>query len=206
LDAATKQRLIVGAATLGVALDAEQVRKLVEYLTLLQTWNRKINLTAITEDRAVVELHFLDSLAVVPLVRDSRTLIDVGAGAGFPGAVLAIALPALQVTCIDGVAKKVAFLQTLRRTMAPNLEPLHARDEDIEQTFDAAISRATWDPPVWLDHGAPLVSPGGRLIAMQTGDAPRLEAPAGFATEEAIEYVVGNATRRLQPFRRQPPQ
>ncbi len=202
MDAATKQRLIEGAAGLGVSLDTAQVARLGEYLSLLQTWNRKINLTAITESRAVVELHFLDSLAVAPLVRDAETLIDVGAGAGFPGAVLAIALPSLRVTAIDAVAKKVAFLQTLRRTVAPNLEPRHARDEAIEQLFGAAVSRATWDPPVWLEHGARLVAPGGRLIAMQTGDAPTLSAPPGFILEPAVEYTVGSAPRRLQPFRR----
>ncbi|MCA1665418.1 MAG: class I SAM-dependent methyltransferase, partial [Myxococcales bacterium] len=93
MDKATKERLTSGARALGVTLDGAQVDKLADYLTLLQTWNRKINLTAITEERAVVELHFLDSLAVAPLVRSCATLIDVGSGAGFPGAVLAIALP-----------------------------------------------------------------------------------------------------------------
>jgi 16S rRNA (guanine527-N7)-methyltransferase len=202
LDAATKQRLAEGAAALGVTLDGSQLSRLGEYLSLLQTWNRKINLTAITEPRAVVELHFLDSLAVAPLVRDAETLIDVGAGAGFPGAVLAIALPNLYVTAIDAVAKKVAFLQTLRRTVAPNLEARHVRDEAMRETFGVAVSRATWDPPVWLGHGARLVAPGGRLIAMQTGEAPQLEAPVGFLLEPAVEYTVGGARRRLQPFRR----
>lgn len=202
MDAATKQRLIDGGAELGVALDPAQVEKLVQYLALLQTWNRKINLTAITAPREVVELHFLDSLAAVPLVREAGTLVDVGSGAGFPGAVLAIALPSLRVTAIDAVAKKVAFLQTLKRTIAPNLEPLHQRDEALERSFGAAISRATWDPPVWVEHGARLVAPGGRLIAMQTADAPLLDAPAGFVLEPAVEYTVAGARRRLQPFRR----
>jgi 16S rRNA (guanine527-N7)-methyltransferase len=202
VDKATKERLVSGARELGVALDGAQVDKLAEYLALLQKWNPKINLTAITEARAVVELHFLDSLAVVPLVRERATLIDVGSGAGFPGAVLAIALPSLAVTCIDAVAKKVAFLSTLKRTLAPNLEPLHRRDDAIERTFDVAISRATWDPPEWIEHGARLVGPSGVVIAMQTADAPVLEAPAGFEREPAIEYSAGEARRRLQPFRR----
>ena len=194
---------MAGARELGVALDDAQVDKLAQYLSLLQTWNRKINLTAITEERAAVELHFLDSLAVVPLVRECATLIDVGSGAGFPGAVLAVALPSLAVTCIDAVAKKVAFLQTLKRTVAPNLEPLHRRDEAIDRSFDAAVSRATWDPAEWLAHGARLVRPGGGLvIAMQTGDAPVLAAPPGFTREPAIEYSVGGAARRIQAFRR----
>ena len=129
-------------------------------------------------------------------------MIDVGAGAGFPGAVLAIALPALRVTCIDGVAKKVAFLQTLKRTIAPNLEALHLRVEAVDRQYAAAVSRATWDPPVWLRHGAPLVEPGGVLIAMQTADAPPLAVPRGFEALLPIPYCVGGANRRLQPFRR----
>jgi 16S rRNA (guanine527-N7)-methyltransferase len=204
LDKATpskwQERLVSGARELGVALDDAQVGKLVEYLALLQTWNRKINLTAITEPRDVVELHFLDSLAVAQLVRDRATLIDVGSGAGFPGAVLAIALPSLAITCIDAVAKKVAFLSMLKRTLAPNLEALHRRDDAIDRTFDAAVSRATWDPPEWVEHGARLVGASGRVIAMQTADAPVLQAPAGFSAEPPIEYVVGGARRRLQSF------
>ena len=203
MDKATKERLIAGGRELGVALDDAQVRKLEQYLTLLQTWNAKINLTAIVEERAAVELHFLDSLAVAPLVRECKTLIDVGSGAGFPGAVLAIALPSLAVTCIDAVAKKAAFLQTLKRTVAPNLEPLHRRDDAMARTFDAAVSRATWDPAEWLEHGARLVSAGGLVIALQTADAPTLEPPAGFLREAAVNYTVGGAARRLQPFRRQ---
>jgi 16S rRNA (guanine527-N7)-methyltransferase len=189
VDKATIRRLVDGAALLGVTLDEAQVRRFDEYLRLLQTWNRKINLTAITADADVVELHFLDSLAAAPLVREYTTMVDVGCGAGFPGAVLALVQPGLRVTCIDGVAKKIAFLQTLKRTVVPNLDPKHLRDDALEQTFDVAVSRATWDPPVWLDHGRRLVSPGGRLLAMQTGDAPMLEAPAGFEREPAVDYA-----------------
>jgi 16S rRNA (guanine527-N7)-methyltransferase len=194
--------LVDGARTLGVALDEPQVDKLDRYLELLRAWNQKINLTAITEERAVVDLHFLDSLALVPLVRACATLIDVGAGAGFPGAVLAIALPHLRVTAIDGVAKKVAFLQTLKRSVAPNLDPRHVREDQIEEQFEAAVSRATWDPAVWIERGARLALPGGLLVAMQTGDAPLLAAPAGFVALPPLRYEAGEATRRLQPFRR----
>jgi 16S rRNA (guanine527-N7)-methyltransferase len=190
---------------LGIVLDDDQVQRFERYLALLQEWNRRINLTAIDDERGIVELHFLDSLAVTPLVRGLETLVDIGSGAGFPGAVVAIALPSLKVTAIDGVAKKVAFLQTLRRTVAPNLEPLHLRDEQLGQrVFDVAVSRATWDPQDWIVHGAPFVKPGGLLIAMQTGDAPVLVPPPGFTNLSPLEYVAGEARRRLQPFRRLP--
>jgi 16S rRNA (guanine527-N7)-methyltransferase len=205
VDAATRQRLTEGANELGAALSAEQIDRFDEYLALLQEWNRRINLTAISDPAAVVGLHFLDSLAAVPLVRDCKTLIDVGAGAGFPGAVLAIALPSLRVTCIEAVAKKVAFLQALKRKLTLNLEALHLRDEQIDRTFDAAISRATWAPAEWVERGTRLVSPGGLLIAMQTADASKLTTPSCFLKLEPVEYAVGNARRRLQPFRRNVP-
>jgi 16S rRNA (guanine527-N7)-methyltransferase len=202
LDAATRQRLEDGARDLGVTLSPRQLDQLGRYLTLLQEWNRRINLTAITEDTAVVDLHFLDSLALVRLVQSCTTVIDVGSGAGFPGAVLAIALPSLRVTCIDAVAKKVAFLQTLKRTVAPNLEPLHQRLEDVSRTFGAAVSRATWDPPEWLERGASLVGANGLLVAMQTAEAPILSPPEGFSALTTVEYTVGAAHRRIAPFRR----
>jgi len=123
-------------------------------------------------------------------------------GPGEAGAVVAIALPSLAVTCIDAVAKKVAFLQTLKRTIAPNLEPSHCRDEAIHRTFDAAVSRATWDPREWLTHGARLVHAQGIVIAMQTADALPLETPTGFVREPSVEYTVGGAARRLQVVRK----
>jgi 16S rRNA (guanine527-N7)-methyltransferase len=203
LDAATSQLLAGGAERVGFPLDDAQIEKLGRYLALLQEWNRRINLTAVDDSRGIVERHFVDSLAVAAVVRECKTLVDVGSGAGFPGAVLAVALPSLAVTCIDAVAKKVAFLQALKRTIAPNLEPIHLRDEQLRgRTFDAAVSRATWDPTEWLAHGAPLVAAGGILVAMQTADAPMLIAPQGFTSLAPIEYRSGDALRRLQPFRR----
>src|SRR5438105_127511 len=114
MDAATKRRLVDGARSLGVELAPVAAEKLERYLELLLTWNRKINLTAITEPTEIVDRHFLDSLAVLPALGPAATLVDVGAGAGFPGAVLAIARPELRIACVESIRKKVAFLDTLR--------------------------------------------------------------------------------------------
>lgn len=202
MDAATNERLRRGAEALEVPLDRTQLAQLGRYLDLLTTWNRKINLTAIVDPAEIVDRHFLDSLAAAPLLSDSVTLVDIGSGAGFPGAVLAIARPALRVTCVDSIHKKVAFLQTLKLELIPGLEPVCARAADLDRRFDAAISRATWDPPDWLAHGAPLVAPGGLLIAMQTADQPELSAPPGFELLPPRRYQIGERARRLQPFRR----
>jgi 16S rRNA (guanine527-N7)-methyltransferase len=191
-----------GAAAFGVALGPDQVARLDRFQALLSTWNTRINLTSVTEPAEVVERHFLDSLSVVPLLAGCRTLVDVGAGAGFPGSVIAIASPELRVTCVESIQKKVAFLQTLKREVAPNLEPICARAEAIDREFDAAVSRATWDPAEWLRVGARLVSPAGLLIAMQGAEQPDLPPPPGFEALPPRPYQIQGGSRRLLAFRR----
>jgi 16S rRNA (guanine527-N7)-methyltransferase len=198
-----RRRLVEGARALGVELATERADQLMRYLDLLLFWNRKINLTAVTDPDEVIDRHFLDSLAVLPSIAGAQSLVDVGSGGGFPGGVLAIAQPELRVACVESIAKKVAFLDTLHAQLAPNLEPLRMRLEGlVDRQFDAAVSRATWDPPEWLPRGAPLVGPGGLLIAMQTGEAPDLSAPPGFSAQPAIRYTISGVQRRLALFRR----
>jgi 16S rRNA (guanine527-N7)-methyltransferase len=199
------ERLRTGAAELGVALDDEQTTRFERYLALLLTWNQRINLTAIREPLQIVDRHFLDSLTIVPSLAGARSLVDVGAGAGFPGAVAAIACPGLRATCIDSVHKKVAFLQTLRRELGLDLEPIAARDTALAgRTFEAAVSRATWDPQEWLVHGAPLVAPKGLLLAMQSEAQAMgsLSVPSGFEAEPARWFNIAGARRCVQAFRR----
>lgn len=200
------ERLRTGAQALGVELDCEQLSRLGRYLALLREWNARINLTAVVEPAAIVDRHFLDSLAAVPLVSECRTLVDVGSGAGFPGAVLAIALPALQVTCVDSVSKKVAFLGALARDLPLAFEPLWMRDEALAhggRRFDAVVSRAAFPPEAWLARGSRLVAPGGRLLVWQADDAPVLEPPPGFSTLSRTRYQIAGIRRMLQACRRE---
>lgn len=203
MDGATKERLRRGAAALGAPLDEGQVKRFARYLELLLLWNRKINLTAIDDPAGVVDRHFLDSLALVPFVSQARTLVDVGSGAGFPGAVLAIALPGLQVTCVESIRKKVAFIQTVRGELAPLMTPMCLRAEEMVtagKQFDAAVSRATFDPAEWVARGAPLVARGGHLVAMQTLDSQELHSPDGFSALPPHTYTIASVSRRLQVF------
>jgi 16S rRNA (guanine527-N7)-methyltransferase len=205
VDPATNSRLREGAAAVGVTLDEAMVAKLGRYLELLQKWNRRINLTALEDPVEVVERHFVDSLALVPLLEGVSTLVDIGSGGGFPGAVVALARPPLRVTAVDSIRKKVAFLETLRIALAPNLEPVTGRHDDLiraGRTFDAAVSRATWDPAEWVREGAPLVRPGGLLFAMQSADQDTPPAPPGFRSEVPLVYPMQSERRRIQPFRR----
>ena len=157
-------------------LDEAQLAQFDRYLDLLVRWNAKIKLTSITEPTLVVERHFLDSLAVVGALR-GESLVDVGAGAGFPGVVVAIVRPALRITLVESIQKKAAFLEALKRELglpgitvrAERMEALVARGA----TFHSAVSRATFAPEEWLERGAALVAPGGTLIGMVVPEVGR---------------------------------
>jgi 16S rRNA (guanine527-N7)-methyltransferase len=133
--------LLAAASTLGVRLEPEQVANLLSFLDLLQRWNGVYNLTSVRDPAAMFTQHLLDCLAVVPpLQRELQGMAaprvtDVGSGGGLPGAVLAIVLPTVAVTCIDSVAKKVAFIRQVGAELRlDNLAGQHARAE----TLDAA--------------------------------------------------------------------
>lgn len=190
MDAATSASLAAGAAALGVPLDDAQRAQFARYLALLTRWNAQINLTRVIDPADVVAKHFLDSLAIVPHLGAARTLVDVGSGAGFPGVPAAIARPGLAVTLVESIHKKVAFLEALKRELHLPLTVVASRLEQWHPPtrFDAAVSRATFSPAEWIPRAAPLVAPGGLLIAMLARDRPPLPTPAGFAAAEIIPY------------------
>jgi len=138
---------------LGLDLEESTQDRLLAYLDLIAKWTRVYNLTAVRDAQEMLSHHLLDSLAVIaPLRRemanlqravDSRSLLDVGSGAGLPGVVIAIVCPEVQVTCVDTVAKKAAFIQQVAVSLKlPNLKGLHARVESLTQPFDVICSRA----------------------------------------------------------------
>ena len=141
-----------GLQSLTLALDERQADLLLDYLGLLQKWNKVYNLTAVRDPAEMMTHHLLDSLAAIkPLLQQvgdrSVTLLDVGSGGGLPGVVIAIACPQIGVTCVDTVAKKAAFIQQASATLKlPNLRGLHARVESLNavsgQGFDVVCSRA----------------------------------------------------------------
>jgi 16S rRNA (guanine527-N7)-methyltransferase len=144
--------LQAGLQSLQLALDARQVDLLLDYLGLLQKWNKVYNLTAVRDPAEMMTHHLLDSLAAIkPLLQQVGDrpvkLLDVGSGGGLPGVVIAIACPQIDVTCVDTVAKKAAFIQQAAATLKlPNLRGLHARVESLNalsgQGYDIVCSRA----------------------------------------------------------------
>lgn len=142
--------LDAGLATLGLDLAAPQRQALRAYVGLIAKWNRVYNLTAVRDPAEMLTHHLLDSLAVIgPLRRQlgaagqGATLLDVGAGAGLPGVVIAICCPEVAVTCVDTVAKKASFVQQVALELKlPNLRGLHARVETLTEPHDVVTSRA----------------------------------------------------------------
>ena len=163
-----------GADALELALDAGQLRRLVDYLRLVEQWNVTYNLTAIRDVLEMATLHVLDSLAIVPLLAASippnARVLDVGSGAGLPGVVLAIARPTWRITCVDSVGKKASFVtQAAVRLALTNLTSIHARIESLPSapTFDAVISRAYAALPDFVRSTQRLRAHDGRWFAMK---------------------------------------
>jgi 16S rRNA (guanine527-N7)-methyltransferase len=144
--------LNAGWQSLGLALSEAQVGLLLDYLALLQKWNKVYNLTAVRDPAEMLTHHLLDSLAAIgPLLRQTAgepiKLLDVGSGGGLPGVVIAIVCPQIDVSCVDTVGKKAAFIQQAAATLRlPNLRGVHARVETLKAEqgggFDVVCSRA----------------------------------------------------------------
>ena len=142
--AACREKLLSGLAALLLELSDDQVDALLEYILLIQKWNKAYNLTAVREPLEMVGLHLLDSLAILPHLKPSR-IADIGTGAGLPGIPLAIARPDCHFTLLDSNSKKTRFVQqAVLELKLSNVEVVHARVEEImpANPFDAVLTRA----------------------------------------------------------------
>ncbi|ASI69677.1 16S rRNA (guanine(527)-N(7))-methyltransferase [Diaphorobacter nitroreducens] len=171
-----------GANALGLDLWEAQITQLLDFLALLQKWNKVYNLTAVRDPQEMLTHHLLDSLAAVPPLRrhvaqrgqDSAArpgarLLDVGSGGGLPGVVFAICCPEVDVSCVDTVAKKAAFIQQAAGTLGlSNLHGIHARVETLAGPFDVVSCRAfaaladftAWSRQALAPHGVWLAMKG----------------------------------------------
>jgi 16S rRNA (guanine527-N7)-methyltransferase len=137
-----------GVVALGLDLNEAAQQQLLAYMALIQKWTRVYNLTSVRDPHEMLTYHLLDSLsALPPLLRytqgQSARILDVGSGGGLPGVVLAICRPEFQVTCVDTVGKKAAFIQQVAASLRlPNLRGLHARVESVQEEYDVICSRA----------------------------------------------------------------
>ena len=158
-----------GLIALGMTLQREVQQRLLDYIALIEKWNRVYNLTAIRDPEKMVSHHLLDSLAVAPHVH-AEQLLDVGSGAGLPGIPLALANSAMRVTLLDSSHKKCAFLnQAVIELELKNVEVCNERIETwrTDRKFDLIISRAFTDVAEFVRMTEHLLAPGGVFAAMK---------------------------------------
>ncbi len=172
-----------GAQALGLVLTDAQIQHLLDYAALIQKWNKVYNLTALRDPADMLTHHLLDSLtAIAPLRRHTQgqpiKVLDVGSGGGLPGVVLAICMPELNVSCVDTVAKKAAFVQQVAVSLKlPNLRGLHARVESLTDPYQVICSRAFASLPDFVTWSRSALSEGGVWMAMK-GKHPQGEIDA----------------------------
>jgi len=181
---ALEAQLRAGLQALALALDDVQVSMLLDYLALIQKWTRVYNLTAVRDPQEMLTHHLLDSLAAVRPLRlqlealgrdETARVLDVGAGAGLPGVVLAICCPSLVVHCVDTVAKKAAFVQQAAVSLKlPHLRGLHARVESLAEPYDVVCSRAFASLSDFTQWSVGALAPHGVWMAMK-GKHPQAE-------------------------------
>ena len=175
--------LSAGILALGLDLSADRQKLLLDYVTLIQKWNKVYNLTALRDPADMLTHHLLDSLtAVAPLTRHTQgqavRVLDVGSGGGLPGVVLAICMPELNVTCVDTVAKKAAFVQQVAVSLKlPNLRGIHARVESLTDPYQVICSRAFASLPDFVSWSRSALAEGGVWMAMK-GKHPQDEIKA----------------------------
>jgi len=188
-----REELQQGITKLGIELDSDTQSKLIEYLALLQKWNKVYNLTAIRDVQQMVSNHLLDSLAVLPFLWKGCWL-DVGCGGGLPGIVLAMARPDWEFTLLDSNSKKTSFVQQVVIELGlHNVSVKCVRVEEWKpvEKFDGIISRAFSDLGDFLRSTKHLIAPGGRWAAMKGAPEQELVGiPRDCKVEEVIPITV----------------
>ena len=182
-----KQRLIDASAQLEVNLTDAQVQTLLSYLQQLQRWNKTYNLTALRDPEQMLIQHLFDSLAIVPAIhqlassnpRVGFSILDVGSGGGLPGVVLATVCSTWNVSCIDAVEKKIAFIRQMSAVLQlPNLKGIHKRVEQIEPLdADLIVSRAFASLYDFVSLTEKHLAATGKIVAMKAKEP----------TEEIVE-------------------
>lgn len=169
-----KEKMIINVDKLGITLSEIQLKQFYNYMNLLIEWNKKINLTAITEPNEIILKHFVDSLTISKYISDETRVVDVGTGAGFPGIPLKIYRQDIEITLLDSLQKRINFLdEVIRELNLEKIETIHSRVEDFgkdkkyREKFDIATSRAVANLATLSEYLLPLVKVGGKVISMK---------------------------------------
>ena len=185
-----------------ISFTAHQFAQLELYQTLLSEWNQRMNLTAIIDADEVREKHFLDCLLLVPLVKEAKSLVDVGSGAGFPAIPLAIALPELSIAMVEPIGKRTMFLnEVVKQLGLKNAIVFNERAEEFVQRkilYDVATARALAALPILLELCAPLVKTNGIVIAMK-GSSALEELASSKRAMEILSLKVKEIQKEVLP-------
>ena len=197
-----KQTLTAGLPALGLSLDENRIDTLVAFGRAMVKQNEVMNLTGITDDKGVANLHLLDSLTVAACADLSgKSVIDVGCGAGFPGVPLAIACPDAKITLLDSLGKRMKWLESVLPTLGITAECVTARAEeavaDRRERYDFATSRAVARLNILLELTAPYVKVGGAVLAMkgalakeELSESQNAIKKLGLKLEEVKEFPI----------------
>ena len=192
-EASAEAVLRRGLQSLSLPLQAEQQQQLLQFIALVAKWNRKYNLTAISDPVEMVIKHLLDSLVISPYLH-GETLLDVGCGAGLPSLPLALTQPQRSFTLVDSNHKKIAFVNEVKRKLAlTNVTAIHARVEDLGRAeHHSIICRAFTALPRFLDLTAPLLVVDGRWLAMKGANPQRelSEVSDRYLVDEVVPLTV----------------
>lgn len=200
-----------GAASLGVALQPEDIEALLVHFRTMMRWRRRADLTALVDPREIAVRHYLDSLTLAPHLPNDAVVADLGTGAGFPGIPLAIARPDIDLTLLETREVKLAFLHhvvtLVRRANLHVARPAPAHQERTEAGFEYVVARAVADAPQTLDRCAGLVKQGGQVWLMRgpsrAGEPDDGEHPPfRLAREVDVELPFERLPRRIVMYQR----
>jgi 16S rRNA (guanine527-N7)-methyltransferase len=194
--------LAVGASALRLALSPDQIDRFARFADLLIEWNRRFNLTAIVDPRDIVIKHFLDSLSAARSIPPGPIkLIDVGAGAGFPGLPIKLVRPDVSLTLLEATRKKCDFLQAVINDLQlTDVVVVNGRAEEAgrmsehREQYDVAIARAVAELPTLIEYMLPFVQAGGLALAQKSKEAEKETQRAAAAIA-----ALGGRLREITP-------
>ncbi len=168
--------LLNGCMRFDVELTQDNIKSFIAFKELLKEKNKVMNLTAITDDSEIAVKHFIDSITLIPIIKELgiNNIIDIGTGAGFPGIPIKIVCPNIKVTLVDSLDKRVTFLkEVISELELEGVEAVHSRAEEIgresihREKYDFVTARAVASMPVLLEYCIPLTKTGGYFAAMK---------------------------------------
>lgn len=190
-----KEEFVEECKKININITNKQLIKLEKFYHLMIEWNKKINLTRITEEKEVYLKHFYDSLTLNKVIdlKNIKTLCDIGTGAGFPGIVLKIIFPNIKITLIDSLQKRVNYLnEIIKELELDNIEAIHTRGENYQGEFEVVTSRAVANIEKLVNYTMHLVSKDGVFVAMK-----------GNLEQEMTKDIEERLTRKYQIIKKE---